>query len=684
MKFRNFLLTILSATLIAVPCARAQAGEWYDNKYSMFIHFGLYSTLGGVWDGRNVTRGYSEQIQSHAGIQSDVYAALAEDFDPVNFDADEIVDLARHAGMRSVVITSKHHDGFCLWHTETTDFNSFDATPCHRDFIGELSDACRRGGLNFGLYFSLIDWNYPGASNVTTHNANFIPDVHHQLNMAQVEELVTNYGTISELWFDMGSLTPDQSRDLYNLVHKHQPGCMVGGRLGNGFYDFAVMGDNFYPESSLQTPWQVAASMFDETWGYRSWQERGSSHDKAQEKLRSLIQVVANGGNYLLNIGPMGDGSVVPFEAAVLREMGKWLDTNANAIYATDPSPYRTRFSWGNVTRRANIMYLILSGKKPSSGEIVLPVRDLKLVKTEGPVSKAKVRKDKLTVTLDQNAYKGDIKVIRLVFDGKVVPDNAKEFNTRIASSSYFCQDYYTNARSEVSYTWNTYSKKNLAGVCFTYTASDVDKAVEVDIDGHLYTYVLHKQGGKSVTQGALSERDRYVCRTDKGSFDAPRVMTFSLDAVPDRGSDASWQSVAINHQTLDAKPFQTVYVMETVNSACDQEAIIEVGAGNGVELYVNGQSVMKHMNPYRCTYRVEKVRVRLKAGDNQVVLRAYNRFEKSVEWMLKLSQDQNIYRQPLYMPEFQAGKYHTLTVRQAETESEHKDCELYNLQLIY
>ena len=686
MQFRNSVIAILLATLLLPLSATAQAstGEWSDNKYSMFIHFGLYSTLGGVWDGSQVTRGYSEQIQSHAGIPCDVYETVADDFDPVFFDADRIVELAKKAGMRSIVITSKHHDGFCLWHTETTDFNSFDRTPSHRDFIGELSNACRKGGLNFGLYFSLIDWNYPGGSNITTHNANFISGDHHRLNLAQVEELVTGYGSISELWFDMGSLTPDQSRDLYNLVHKYQPGCMVGGRLGNGFYDFAVMGDNFYPEASLQTPWQVAASMFDETWGYRSWQQRGSSHDKAQEKLRSLIQVVANGGNYLLNIGPEGDGSVVPFEEEVLTEIGSWLEKNGNAIYATSPSPYRTHFSWGHVTRRSNIMYLILSGTRPSSGEIELPVKDLKVVSTEGPASSAKCRKGMLTVKLTDAAYKGSIKVVRIVFNGAVRPDESPVLNERTASSSYYCQDYYTNARSETSYTWNTYSKKNLAGVCFTYTATDVDKNVEVDIDGHYYTYVLHKQGGKSVSKGTLSERDRRVCVTDKGSFDAPRTMTFSKDVVPDKDRNAGWSSVMLYHQTLDLKPFQTVYVMETVNSSCDQEAIVEVGAGNGVELYVNGVSVMKHLNPYRCTFRMEKVRVNLKTGDNQIVLRAYNRFERSMEWLLRVSPDQNIYRQPLYMPEFQNGKYHTVTIRQAETESEHKDCELYNLQLIY
>lgn len=685
MKMKRTILTLIAAVLALMP-ASAQypvSQKWADSKYSMFIHFGLYSELGGVWQGKEIRRGYSEQIQSHAGIRSDEYEEVADVFDPRYFDADAIVSLAREAGMRSIVITSKHHDGFCMFRTETTDFNSYDLTPSHRDFIEELSSACHRAGMGFGLYFSLIDWHYPGGNSITTHNANFIAPGHHDLNMRQVTELVTKYGEISELWFDMGSLSPEQSKDLYELVHKYQPQCMVSGRLGNGYYDFAVMGDNYYPESSLQTPWQTCASMFNATWGYRSWQERGNPHDKAQEKLRSLIHVVSGGGNYLLNIGPMGDGSVVPWEAAVLREMGSWLEKNANAIYATEPSPFRTPFTWGCITRRANIMYLILSGKQPDGNEIVLPMKDYKIMSVEGPAS-AKIRKGMLNVKLYAGAYQDDIRVVRIVFDKTVLPDETKIVNEKVPVNSYHCQDYYTNFRSIPSYTWNTYSKKKLAGVCFTYTETDVDKDVEVCVDGHYYNYRLHKQGGKSVRLGPVTEGQKYVCRTSKMTFDDAQYRQFTTAKSPGGEMLSPWSQVSVNHQIVEAKPFQTVFVMENVRSSCDQEVIMEVGAGNGVELYVNGVSVMKHLNPYRCTHRVEKVRVRLHEGDNQVVLRAYNRFERNIEWTLKVSDDQQIYRSPLYLPEFGQSHSHTISVRQAGTDSFHKDCELYNLQMIF
>ena len=164
---------------------------------------------------------YSEQIQSHAGIFSDEYAHVADSFLPTKWNADSIALLAKRAGMRSIIITSKHHDGFCMFKTQTTDFNIVDATPFHRDVVKELSEACKRQGLNFGLYFSLIDWHYPQAYPISSHNADFITPEHHEYSKRQLQELLTNYGKISELWFDMGSLTIQQSTELRTLVSKH-------------------------------------------------------------------------------------------------------------------------------------------------------------------------------------------------------------------------------------------------------------------------------------------------------------------------------------------------------------------------------------------------------------------------------------------------------------------------------
>lgn len=307
--------------------------EWTSQRFSMFIHWGLYSQLGGVWDGKPVEWGYSEQIQSFAGIFSDYYAATAEKFTAEKWNADSIVALAKAAQMQSIVMTAKHHDGFSMYATRYSSYNVADATPFARDPLRELSVACKKGGLRFGVYFSLIDWHFPQAYPISSHNADPITPEHHKHNMNQVRELLTNYGPVSEIWFDMGSLTREQSRELYNLVTDLQPNCMVSGRLGNDFGDFAVMADNAVPAYHIGIPWQTAGSFFKETWSYRSWQKREDLQSKIAEKITTLKNVVAHGGNYLLNIGPRGDGSVVEFERDVLLAMGQWLRDSSEVIY---------------------------------------------------------------------------------------------------------------------------------------------------------------------------------------------------------------------------------------------------------------------------------------------------------------------------------------------------------------
>jgi alpha-L-fucosidase len=218
--------------------------QWGDRKFGMFIHFGLYSELGGMWQGKIVDNGYSEQIMANAPVPLDQYAALVDKFNPVKFDPDAIVGLAKAAGMKFIVITSKHHDGFNMFHTAQTRYNIVDATPYQRDVVKQLSEACARAGMKFGVYYSSIDWHQPGASTYIEGNSNPIPPGHAAFNVAQLKELLSNYGPISEIWFDMGKPTPEQSKLFAQTVHRLQPCAMVSGRVFNYEGDFTVMGDN--------------------------------------------------------------------------------------------------------------------------------------------------------------------------------------------------------------------------------------------------------------------------------------------------------------------------------------------------------------------------------------------------------------------------------------------------------
>ena len=330
------MLLVSTDNIMAIP---KQEPVKDKGRFSMFVHWGLYSVYGGVYRGKNIEWGYSEQIQSFAGIFSDWYARAAEQFSAKQWDADSIAVLAKSAGMDAIVFTSKHHDGFCMYNSKETDFTIMN-TPFGRDALKELSQACKRHGLNLGIYFSLIDWHYPPAYPISSHNADPITPEHHEYNKRQVKELLENYGTVSELWFDMGSLTREQSSELYNLVKSIQPNCRVSGRIGNDYGDFAVMPDNVIPDFVPNKPWQTAESVYKETWGYRSWQKHVPMNEKLAEKINSLKRVIGAGGNYLLNIGPTGDGAVTNYEKDLLLSIGKWIDSSGWLATARD-SLYR-------------------------------------------------------------------------------------------------------------------------------------------------------------------------------------------------------------------------------------------------------------------------------------------------------------------------------------------------------
>ena len=655
--------------------------RWNADKYSMFIHFGLYSHLGGVWDGEPVRRGYSEQIQSFAGIFSDWYARTADEFNPFNFNADSIAVLAKEAGMRSIVFTSKHHDGFCMYDTETTSYNSMDMLNTGRDFVRELSEACSRHGLNFGLYFSLIDWNFPHAYPISSHNADFITREHHEFSKSQVRELLTKYGRISELWFDMGSLEPWQSQELYDLVKSLQPDCMVSGRLGNDVYDFAVMADNKLPQTALHSPWQSAASMFPETWSYRSWQERGEVADKVAEKLRTLVKVISHGGNYLLNIGPASDGSVVPFEREVLLNMGKWLKTNGYAVYGTDASPFEEDFSWGDVTVKGNRMHLILTGTCPETFCIELPVKGIDLLSSNG--APARMRGGKCVVETRPEMYSDgpDIKVVTLEFDRplhrlsaeRTLPQNSwLSWAEAVPHYSYSCFDYYSNYRSTVAYGWAVDVRKPVEEIEIIYTPDEEGREVILEIDGTKYEVTLSSED----IIGTSAEVSMVECRSTRlrgGVFDGPS----SWDKV-----DISSMSASSHLVDTSVRPFTNYLMKYSLNVSKPGLYLFDVTAGNGVEVVVNGRVHTKHLNPYRTVRKTEKILLNLPSGENIVMVRAYNRFEDKLSCGLEPSKAQNMHYVKLRLPEPLGRGLKYVKIYSADNGLGHADCRLHNLRI--
>lgn len=654
--------------------------RWDADKYSMFIHFGLYSHLGGVWNGEPVRQGYSEQIQSFAGIFSDWYAGTAYEFEPVRFNADSIAVLAKKAGMRSVIFTSKHHDGFCMYDTETTSYNSMDMLAHGRDFVKELSDACGRHGLRFGLYFSLIDWNFPHAYPISSHNADFITKEHHEFSKAQVRELLTRYGTVSELWFDMGSLEPWQSQELYGLVKSLQPDCMVSGRLGNDVYDFAVMADNKLPQTALHAPWQSAASMFPETWSYRSWQERGEVADKVAEKLRTLIDVVSRGGNYLLNIGPAADGSIVPFEKDVLMHIGKWLEENGEAIYGTSASPYNEEHEWGKVTVKGERLYMLLTGNCPADGHIVFPAAG-RLVDSEGAEAYVYRGRCHVKVTPDMYSDPTDVHVVELVFDRPVSAmtgvaaagqSETLSWSNSQPEYSYSCFDYYSNYRSTVSYAWTVDVRRQTDEIELIYTADEEGRNILLEVDGMAVPLILTATGSNE--QPSVPELHGFGYQRIRGGiFDGPA----SWDGISADSFDSSDPLVE-----KSVFPFSNHLMRAEVKVPASGMYVLDVTAGNGVELVVNGRTQAKHLNPYRTTCRTEKLLVDLSEGENVVMVRGYNRFETSLSLGVAASEDQTVLTMRVKLPAALRRGHRYIKVSAADCVSGHADCRLHNLRI--
>ncbi|MEZ2442721.1 alpha-L-fucosidase [Chitinophaga sp. RCC_12] len=702
----SILLALIVVGKFVVAQEPVAQMEWKNQKYSMFIHWGaIYSTLGGVWEGKPVTKGYSEQIQAHAGIYSDTYGDVAKQFHPEQWNADSIVLLAKAAGMKSVVMTSKHHDGFCMFHTAYTDYNVVDATPFKRDVLKELSDACHRHGLKFGMYFSLIDWHFPQAYPISSSNSDPITPEHHEFNKKQVTELMTNYGPVSEIWFDMGSLTAQQSRDLADIVHRLQPGCMVSGRLGNDAGDFCVMGDNQYPDYKIASAWQTPASVYDETWGYRSWQEHGKAEDKAHEKLEGLIKVVSRGGNYLLNIGPRGDGSVVDFEKEVLLLNGAWLKLNGEAIYSAAANPFDTTFAWGEVTTKPGKLYLHLL-QQPEHGTIILPGLNSKISQVtllsngkKVPVKiSAKDGNTYLRLPADFKLADKDIAVLAVACKGPVAitPVHLLHHATRLSRDnatplfSFSGIDYESYYRSEVGESW-AFTTPRPAALQLVYSDAEKGKRILLTLNGSTREVLL--DGGVTSPlkndPASLQWGPMYSVGPFWSGIDGTHGSVKDIDPSkpwPNKDNAAwtlhsDWKNDA--PITLTADKSVASYILQEITAPKAGDYLVGFNSGDGIAVYLNGEEQLLHNNPERGGTQSEVLLLSLKEGKNQLVAKFYNRFAKQAVVGISRNVPQVLYVQQLPERTGGSGKVENCVIRQANPVSVHRNLRMPNLAVV-
>lgn len=347
--------------------------HWFEEaKFGMFIHWGIYAC-----------RATGEWAQFREQIPFERYEGYMRRFKADRFDADEWVEQAVLAGMGYMVFTTKHHDGFCMFDSDHTDYKSTN-TPADRDFVGELAGACRDGGIGFGTYFSLWDMHHPGLCDGPERKRPAKPapegvDYVHK----QVEELMTRYGRIDMMWFDGGFGLDDteawRSHELIDKIRGWQPGILINDRLLRPCD--VTTPENEIPEEGVTRDgepvrWETCMCLND-NWGYT---RSDTEYKPAKTVIRNLVEIAAKGGNLLLNVGPDARGAFPePWYQDSFEEVGQWLDTNGESIYGTAPCgyPIDQHFRWrGNYwTRKGNTLYLHLL-KYPYNGRMVLPIRE--------------------------------------------------------------------------------------------------------------------------------------------------------------------------------------------------------------------------------------------------------------------------------------------------------------------
>jgi alpha-L-fucosidase len=327
----------------------ARMAWWREARFGMFIHWGLYSVPAGTWDGQQIPS-LGEWIMNNASIPVADYKALAPKFNPTGFSAHDIVALAKSAGMKYIVITAKHHDGFAMFDSKANSFNIVAATPFHRDPLRELADECRKQGLKLGFYYSQDqDWTAPGASAIlrgkhdpVTHHWDKAQDGDfdiylHTKAIPQIKELLTNYGDFpAVVWFDTptANMTPERAAEIVALVNQH-PNLIWNNRLGGTYKGDTETPEQFIPAQGYPGRDWEACMTINDTWGYKSYDTNFKS---TETLLRNLIDIASKGGNYLLNVGPDSNGVIPAPEAERLRAMGQWLAVNGEAIYGTGPT----------------------------------------------------------------------------------------------------------------------------------------------------------------------------------------------------------------------------------------------------------------------------------------------------------------------------------------------------------
>lgn len=368
---KNSLLAVILAAM-TISCVPAEKQEdtaiqlseqdqrmqwWREARFGLFIHWGLYAQPAGEWKGEQIP-GISEWIMARAEIPVAEYEKLATTFNPVKYDAEAWVKLAKEAGMKYIVITSKHHDGFAMFHSKASPYNIVDATPFDRDPLKELADACEKHNIRLGFYYSQAqDWHEPGGTywNIEQGEPHWDPDLEREPLMdyingkavPQVKEILENYGGLDILWWDTPRGMTEEAALALQEVADQYPAMLTNNRLYRPWPGDFSTPEQHVPPTGLDYDWEVCMTM-NTSWGYKHYDHNWKS---SETLIRMLVDIASKGGNLLLNVGPTAEGEIPQPSVERLKAMGRWMDVNGESIYGTEASPF-FKLPWGRCTSR--------------------------------------------------------------------------------------------------------------------------------------------------------------------------------------------------------------------------------------------------------------------------------------------------------------------------------------------